>query len=103
MTRPLGGHGNRMAAARGLGLWSVLDRADAGVPERRRGLPPLQAVGDQAPRSVVGEQQTARRREQTAATTAAHKAVFPGERSRLVIDRDDRRSERSDVVLLASS
>src|SRR5438105_950642 len=100
--RPFGGHEHILAAAHGVRLRGVLDRADLGMPERHRGPPPPQAKGNQAPGSVVGEQQTARRREQTGATSAGE-PVFPSELARPVIDRDDGRAERSHDVLLAAS
>src|SRR3989454_12379000 len=104
-TRPRGalrGHEHVLPTVHGVGLRSVLDRADLGMPERHRGPPPPQAKGHQAPGSVVGEQQAARRREQTG-TTAAGEPVFPSELARLVINRDDARAERSYDVLLAAS
>src|SRR5207237_6988990 len=56
---------------------------------------------------VVGEQQTPRGCEQTGGTAVAApcslEAIFPGELSRLVIDRGDGRTERSDDILLAAS
>src|SRR5881392_1249335 len=100
----LRGHEHILPTVHGVGLRRTLDRADLGMPERHRGPPPPQAKGDQAPGSVVGEQQTARRREQTGAATApAREAVFPGELASLVIDRDDGSAERSHDVLLAAS
>src|SRR5205814_9529827 len=100
--RPLRGHEHILPTAHAVGLRSVFDRADLGMPERHRGPPPPQAKGHQAPGSVVGEQQTARRREQPGAT-AAGESVFPSELAGLVIDRDDGRAERSHDVLLAAS
>src|SRR5712692_4949141 len=87
--RPLSGHEHILAAAHGVRLRGVLDRADLGMPERHRGPPPPQAKGNQAPGSVVGEQQTARRREQPGATSTSLEAILPRELSRLIIDRDD--------------
>src|SRR5207237_8673921 len=88
-------------------LRSVVDRAEMGVPERHgRPLPP-QAKGNKTPGRVVGEQQPPRGCEQTGGTAVAAprslEAVFPGELSRLVIDRGDGRTERSDDILLAAS
>src|SRR5713101_6570153 len=100
--RPFSGHEHILAAAHSVGLRGVLDRADLGMPERHRGPPPPQAKSHQAPGPVVGEQQTARRREQTGATSA-REPVFPSELAGLVIDRDDGRAERSHDVLLAAS
>src|SRR5216683_2782637 len=57
--RPLSGHEHILAAAHRVGLRSVLDRADVGVPERHRGLRPPQAKSNQIPGPAVGEEQTA--------------------------------------------
>src|SRR5690349_15088553 len=102
--RAVRGHEHILPTVYGVGLRRVLDGADLGVPQRHRGPPPPQAKGDYAPGSVAGEQQTARRREQTGSATApTREVVFPRERARLVIDRDDGTTERSHDVLLAAS
>src|SRR4029077_13793346 len=96
----LRGHEHILSAVHGIGLRSVLDRADLGMPQRRREPPPAQAKGPQTPGSVVGEQQPARRGEQPAAIPS-HEGVFPGALARLVVDRDDGRAERPYHLLLA--
>src|SRR5712671_2549668 len=102
--RPFSGHEHILAAAHGIRLRGVLDRADLGMPERHRGPPPPQAKGNQAPGSVVGEQQTARGRDQPGATsTCSLEAILPREFSRLIIDRGDRGPKRHDDILLAAS
>src|SRR5207245_8011668 len=70
-----------------------------------KALCPLQAKSNQIPGPVVGKQQTARRCEQTSATTKSARrsfeAISPGDLSRLVIDRGDMGSERSNNILFA--
>src|SRR2546422_11636729 len=84
--RSLRRHQHVLAAAYRVRLRSVPDRTDMGVPERHGRLPPPQAKSNQTPGPVVGEQQTARRREQTAdaakSASCSLEAIFPGELSR---------------------
>src|SRR5207248_5770615 len=105
--RPVARHQHILATAYGVRLRSVVDRTDMAVPQRHgRPLPP-QPKGNKTPGRVVGEQQTPRGCEQTGGTAVAAprslEAIFPGELSRLVIDRGDGRTERSDDILLAAS
>src|SRR5207247_9744921 len=96
---PLGRYQHRLAASYRVRLRSVPDRTDMGVPERHGRLPPPQAKSNQTPGPVVGEQQTARRREQTAdaakSASCSLEAIFPGELSRTIIDRGARACDRS--------